>query len=176
MLKFLSRAVATLGAAIVLLAPFSPAPIAQAQTPEPPVQVLIGTASIGNLAAAAVLVNNRTNGIIALTDLRCAYPTAWTPVDTWAGDRPGFNRAALTQQSVSGPDGTSEVKYVVSWINHNSPPLRAQGPFIYVFNTNNRAGDTWCTVFVIINRDPQLSNPPTARNRIVVSDTFRFTP
>jgi hypothetical protein len=176
MRKFVSRAVATLGVAIVLLAPSLQTPVAQAQVPEPPVQLLIGTASVGNLAAAAVLVNNRTNGLLSEIDLRCAFEDYWTFVDSWAGDRPGFNRGVWTRQSVPRPDGVTGQMQVVSWINLFSPPLRAQGPFIYVFNTGNRAGITYCTVFVIIARDPLGVNPPSARNRNITSDVYVFTP
>jgi len=181
MLKFVSRAVAAIGAAVVILAP-SFTNTAQAQivpTPEPPVQIIIGTASLGNLAAAAALLNNRTNGRVSLADLRCAFPTTWTFVDGWAGDGPneraagvsGSNRGILSRQQVPGPDGELAEQQVIGWINLNIDALRAQGPFIYVFNTNGRPGMTWCNVTVVLN---PIGLRPFTRN--ITSDTFVFNP
>jgi len=182
MLKFVSRAVAAIGAAVVLIAPSFSTQTAQAQivpTPEPPVQIIIGTASLGNLAAAAALLNNRTNGRVSLADLRCTFDPAWTFVDGWAGDGPneraagvsGSNRGILTRQMVPGPDGELTERPVIGWINLNIDAFRAQGPFIYVFNTNGRPGATWCNVTVVIN---PIGLRAATRN--ITSDTFLFTP
>jgi hypothetical protein len=181
MLKFVSRAVAAIGAAVVLLAPSFSTPTVQAQavpTPEPPLQIIIGTASLGNLAAAAALLNNRTNGRVSLADLRCAFSTAWTFVDGWAGDGPnekaatvtGTNRGRLSRQMVPGPDGELAEYQVIGWINLNIDAFRAQGPFIYVFNTNGRSGMTWCNVTAVFN---PLNLRAFTRN--ITSDTFVFT-
>src|SRR5581483_8141785 len=149
MLKIVSRALATLGAAVVLLAPTLQPTIANAQIPEPPYQLVIGTANLGATAAVAVLVNNRSTARITILDLRCAFPTDWTYIDSYAGDSPTFNKGVLNLYPVIGPDGSVANRYVVGWINEHPPVGRPTGPFIYVVNTNNKAGLTWCYAAII---------------------------
>jgi hypothetical protein len=175
MLKIVSRALATLGLAVVLLAPSLQPSIASAQaTPEPPVQLVIGTAALGSTAAVAVLVNNRTTALITNMDLRCAFPTDWTYVTSYAGDSPSFsgNRGVLNLYPVIGPDGSLVNRQVVGWINQYPPIGRPTGPFIYVVNTNNKAGLTWCYANVIAG----TVGGSASFNRAITSDTFAFVP
>jgi hypothetical protein len=175
MLKIVSRALATLGLAVVLLAPSFQASIASAQaTPEPPVQLVIGTAALGSTAAVAVLINNRTQSQITNIDLRCAFPTDWNFVQAYAGDSPDFarNRGVLNRYQVIGPDGSFEVRQVVGWIHQYPAVGRPTGPFIYVVNTNNRAGLTWCYANIIAGT--HLGSP--SFNRAITSDTYAFVP
>jgi len=171
MLKIVSRALATLGLAAILLAPSFQASVANAQVPEPPIQLVIGTAALGSTAAVAVLVNNRTTSVITNIDLRCAFPTDWTYVTSYAGDSPSFagNRGVLNLYPVIGPDGSLVNRNVVGWINLYPAVGRPTGPFIYIVNTNNKAGLTWCYAQVIFG-----ALGPAAR--AVVSDTFAFVP
>ena len=173
MLKIVSRALATLGLAVVLLAPTLQTSIASAQAlPEPPVQLVIGTAALGSTAAVAVLVNNRTTALITNMDLRCAFPTDWTFVDAYAGDSPIFNKGRLNLYPVIGPDGSLVNRYVVGWINQYPAIGRPTGPFIYVVNTNNKAGLTWCYANIIAG----TVGGSASFNRAIASDTFAFVP
>jgi hypothetical protein len=115
-----------------------------AQVPEPPVVMVIGLATQGDLAAAAVLIQNRTTSHITLADIRCVIDPNWTYVSSWAGQQPGQNLGFPSLTALAGPDGQVLDRTVISWINNSISGGTAVGPFIYVFNTNSKPGYTWC--------------------------------
>jgi hypothetical protein len=159
------RLVAALLAALLALGALAPTP-ARAQIPEPPVQIIFGIASVGDLAAAAVLVNNRSTSHISVVDLRCVIDPNWTYVASWAGEIPGQNLGFPSLAILAGPDGQVLERPVITWINQGVPALSAQGPFIYVFKTNNLPGYTWCNGTFISG----------AFNRNITSDIFSYSP
>jgi hypothetical protein len=144
MSRILMRAALALGAGALIGAAIWHAPEARAQAAVPPVLLLVSTSNSGRVGVATVTVKNNASEPLWEADIRCTYDPSWTLLGAWTGNTPGTNSPSVTVQPVPGPAGVA-LRPVLGWINLNVPAGGAAGPFTYVFDTNGKAGLTWCS-------------------------------